>query len=81
MTEEERQRMANLNKKYKHKFGFPFVICARENKKDAILRGLEERLENAPQTEAITGANEVKKICRLRLLDLVRPDSQLNSPL
>lgn len=81
MTEEERQRMNNLNKRYKQKFGFPFVICARENKKDAILRGLEERLENAPQTEAITGANEVKKICRLRLLDLVRPDSQLNSPL
>lgn len=81
MTEEERQRMNNLNKRYKQKFGFPFVICARENKKDAILRGLEERLENAPQTEAITGANEVKKISRLRLLDLVRPDSQLNSPL
>lgn len=81
MTEEERQRMTNLNKRYTQKFGFPFVICARENKKDAILRGLEERLENAPQTEAITGANEVKKICRLRLVDLVKPDSRLNSPL
>ncbi|XP_061191981.1 2-oxo-4-hydroxy-4-carboxy-5-ureidoimidazoline decarboxylase-like [Saccostrea echinata] len=76
MSEEERQRMSVLNKRYKDKFGFPFVICARENKKDAILKGLEERLENSQLTEAITGANEVKKICRLRILDLVNSDSQ-----
>ena len=82
MTEDERQRMNNLNRRYKDKFGFPFVICARENKKDAILRGLQERLENSAQTEAVTGANEVKKICRLRILDIVCPDSPVtHSPL
>lgn len=82
MSGEEQQRMNRLNERYKDKFGFPFVICARENKKDAILHGLEERLENSPQTESITGANEVKKICRLRILDIVNPNSQLtHSPL
>ena len=30
---EERMLLCNLNRKYKEKFGFPFVICARMNKK------------------------------------------------
>lgn len=79
ITEEERGKMLELNMKYKDLFGFPFVICARENKKDAILLGLERRLQNNAETEAITGANEVKKICRLRLRDLVCDSSSSNS--
>lgn len=75
MTDEERRRMSDLNSKYRTKFGFPFVICARENKKMAILHGLETRLQNDAATEAVTGVNEVKKICALRLRDLVDPKS------
>ena len=75
MADEERHKMSELNEKYKQKFGFPFVICARENKKDAILQGLERRLENSPESEAVTGVNEVKKICRLRLWDIVDENS------
>jgi 2-oxo-4-hydroxy-4-carboxy-5-ureidoimidazoline decarboxylase len=30
LTEQERQKMNHLNQQYKQKFGFPFVICARE---------------------------------------------------
>ena len=75
MTEAERQKMSELNEKYKQKFGFPFVICARQNKKDAILQGLEVRLENTAENEAVTGVNEVKKICQLRLLDIVDENS------
>ncbi|XP_045162265.1 2-oxo-4-hydroxy-4-carboxy-5-ureidoimidazoline decarboxylase-like isoform X2 [Mercenaria mercenaria] len=71
MTEEEREKMSKLNTKYREKFGFPFVICARENKKEAILFGLERRLNNSVEVEANTGTNEVKKICNLRLKDLV----------
>lgn len=71
MTEEEREKMAVLNSKYKTMFGFPFVICARENKKEAILAGLELRLKNTAETEANTGVGEVKKICNLRMKDLV----------
>lgn len=77
LTDEERQRMTSLNQQYRQKFGFPFVICARENKKEAILNGLEQRLNNSGETEAITGVEEVKKICRLRLLDIIDPTSKL----
>ena len=46
MTCEEKDKMKTLNQKYKDKFGFPFVICARLNKKEAILKGLELRCYN-----------------------------------
>jgi 2-oxo-4-hydroxy-4-carboxy-5-ureidoimidazoline decarboxylase len=69
--------MNHLNQQYKQKFGFPFVICARENKKEAILSGLERRQNNSKETEAITGVEEVKKICRLRILDIVDSASKL----
>ncbi|CAG2232683.1 PRHOXNB [Mytilus edulis] len=77
LTEQEKQNMHHLNQQYKQKFGFPFVICARENKKEAILTGLENRLKNFGETEAVTGVEEVKKICRLRLLDIVGSSSKL----
>lgn len=58
--------------RYRSKFGFPFVICARKNKKDAILEGLRTRLNNSHEVELQKGLTEVKKICYLRLLDLVQ---------
>ncbi|XP_049791906.1 2-oxo-4-hydroxy-4-carboxy-5-ureidoimidazoline decarboxylase-like isoform X2 [Schistocerca nitens] len=60
-----------LSLSYKSKFGFPFVICARENKPDTILEGLRRRLQNSKEDELETGISEVKKICNLRIKDLV----------
>ncbi|XP_043189298.1 2-oxo-4-hydroxy-4-carboxy-5-ureidoimidazoline decarboxylase-like [Amphibalanus amphitrite] len=73
LTEEERQQLTDQNHRYKAKFGFPFVVCARQNKKAAILSGLEERLRNDEDEELRTGLEEVKKITYLRLLDIVGP--------
>ena len=68
--------MAHLNKKYKEKFGFPFVICARLNKKDAILQGLEQRYFNDLEQELKIGIDNVMKICELRVRDLVQVAQQ-----
>lgn len=67
LTQEEEVLMAILNEKYKNKFGFPFVICSRQNKKDSIINGLRERLNNTVEEEIVIGINEVKKICNIRL--------------
>ena len=74
MTPEEKSKMAHLNKRYKEKFGFPFVICARLNRKNAILKGLEERYNNDLKKELEIGIGEVMKICELRVKDIVSPD-------
>ena len=71
LTKEERQQLEENNCKYKRKFGFPFVIVARENKKDAILKGLQKRLENSVEEELETGLTQVKQICLLRLLNII----------
>jgi 2-oxo-4-hydroxy-4-carboxy-5-ureidoimidazoline decarboxylase len=59
------------NAAYKNKFGFPFVICARLNKKEAILAGFERRLKNSREQEILTALEEIFKIAELRLRDLI----------
>ena len=71
LTLEEKLKMNQLNRTYKKKFGFPFVICARLNKKDAIMDGLNSRLNNDHDQELQNGIKEVLKICELRIRDLV----------
>lgn len=71
LTPSEAERISELNRLYRDKFGFPFVICARENKKASILAGMEARLPNSREEEVATALNEIDKIAWLRLLDLV----------
>lgn len=74
MTPAEKQLLKDTNAKYRDKFGFPFVICARQNKKEAILKGIVERLEHSAAEELNIGIEEVKKICMLRLLSIVHDE-------
>lgn len=71
ITNDDKAILNELNQQYRQKFGFPFVICARENKFNAILEGIKVRVQNQKNTELATGIEEVKKICRLRILDLI----------
>ncbi|TSK98433.1 2-oxo-4-hydroxy-4-carboxy-5-ureidoimidazoline decarboxylase [Bagarius yarrelli] len=71
---EEVSRMRSLNSEYKARFGFPFVICARLNTKRDIMRELLKRLGNDRETERTRAIGEVKKICALRLSNLVLHD-------
>ena len=71
LTEEEWSEFSSLNNMYKLKFGFTFVICARENKKDTIRRELRKRLQNSEEEELKTAIEEVIKISTLRVKDLV----------
>jgi 2-oxo-4-hydroxy-4-carboxy-5-ureidoimidazoline decarboxylase len=59
------------NNAYRDKFGFPFVICARMNKKEAILAGFEKRLSNTREQEIHIALEEIFKIAELRLRDLI----------
>jgi OHCU decarboxylase len=64
-------QFTRLNAEYQAKFGFPFVICARENNKDTILTGFAARLNNTREDEVVVAIGEVAKICRLRLFDTI----------
>lgn len=71
LTLEEIATFTQLNATYKNRFGFPFVICARANKKESILAGFAARMENSRRQEIATALGEVAKICAFRLHDLV----------
>jgi 2-oxo-4-hydroxy-4-carboxy-5-ureidoimidazoline decarboxylase len=71
LSPEEIDSFQKQNAAYKNKFGFPFVICARLNKKDTILAGFEHRLKNSREQEIKTALEEIFKIAELRLRDLI----------
>jgi 2-oxo-4-hydroxy-4-carboxy-5-ureidoimidazoline decarboxylase len=72
LSPEEIGLFNSQNATYKEKFGFPFIICARLNKKEAILKGFEARLKNSREQEIKTALEEIFKIAELRLRDLIQ---------
>ena len=72
LTADEIATFERLNAEYQQRFGFPFVICARENKKESILAGFAARMRNTREQEIAAALDEIAKICRLRLLDTIQ---------
>jgi 2-oxo-4-hydroxy-4-carboxy-5-ureidoimidazoline decarboxylase len=71
LTAEEIALFEKYNQSYREKFDFPFVVCARLNKKEAILKSFEARLKNSRNEEIKTALAEIEKIASLRLADLI----------
>jgi 2-oxo-4-hydroxy-4-carboxy-5-ureidoimidazoline decarboxylase len=71
LSAQEIARFEAYNREYRQKFGFPFVICARENKKEAILAAFPGRLAHSREQEVAAALTEIAKIARLRLRDAV----------
>ena len=71
LTPQETARFDSLNRAYRERFGFPFVICARNNTKASILDALEARGRNDRKTEIDAALTEIAEIARLRLRDAV----------
>jgi OHCU decarboxylase len=74
LSAEEIERFDRYNAAYRERFGFPFVICAWENRKDAILAEFPRRLINTQDVEIATALDQIANIARLRLLDAIIED-------
>jgi OHCU decarboxylase len=72
LTPEQFDRITWLTAAYRARFGFPFIVCAREHTPDTIIAAAEERTESDLEQEEQTAMSEIAKIARLRLADLVR---------
>jgi 2-oxo-4-hydroxy-4-carboxy-5-ureidoimidazoline decarboxylase len=71
LSAHEIERFFRLNADYRERFGFPFIICARENTKDSILAAMGARLKHDRADEVETALSEIEKIARLRLQAIV----------
>lgn len=68
------------NAEYGARFGFPFVICARENRKESILKAFPARLEHTPEEERAAALREIAKIARFRLHDAMAHSPASDTP-
>jgi OHCU decarboxylase len=69
LTPDEYAAFTRTNAAYRERFGFPFVVCAREQTKASILRTAAERLDHTEAEEISVALEEIAKIARLRLED------------
>jgi 2-oxo-4-hydroxy-4-carboxy-5-ureidoimidazoline decarboxylase len=70
LTPEQYERITRMTAAYRERFGFPFVVCAREHTAESIIATGERRLASDPEAEEATALAEIAKIARLRLDDL-----------
>jgi len=70
-----RAALAHLNRDYRQRFGFIFIICASGLSADAMLAQLRVRLKNSRAQELANAAEEQRKITRLRLRKLFDGDA------
>ena len=51
LTDEERAKFIKLNSQYMEKFGFPFILAARNATKHTVLSAIEGRVNRSPEDE------------------------------
>ncbi len=64
-------RFRELNRAYRERFGFPFIVAVKGLTRDEMLQSFTERLGNTPEAEFERGLAEVIEIVRLRLAGLL----------
>jgi allantoate deiminase len=74
LSADETAAFERHNREYAQRFGFPFVICARQNRKEAILAAFPRRLANSRDQEIAAALDEICKIAQLRLGDAIGED-------
>ena len=72
LSEAEKVELAELNRRYREKFGFPFIIAVRHHTKSGILAELRGRAAGDDAAcEFATCLDQVHEIARLRLASLL----------
>jgi 2-oxo-4-hydroxy-4-carboxy-5-ureidoimidazoline decarboxylase len=67
---QEMQQLAALNRAYRDKFGFPFIIAVRGLTRSDVIVRMSQRLTNQPAAEFETCLAQIYRIASLRLATL-----------
>jgi 2-oxo-4-hydroxy-4-carboxy-5-ureidoimidazoline decarboxylase len=71
-TQEEFDRLQSLNAQYREKFGFPFILAVRGYDRHGIIANFEKRVNHDRAEELRTSLDQIYRIARFRLDDLIR---------
>lgn len=70
-TQEEFDKLQRLNRAYREKFGFPFILAVRAYDRSGIIANFEARVHNGYDEELRASLDEIHRIARFRIDDLV----------
>jgi 2-oxo-4-hydroxy-4-carboxy-5-ureidoimidazoline decarboxylase len=70
-SQQELAQLRMLTRAYREKFGFPFVVAVRGMTRWDIIERMKLRLANQPKQEFRTCLDEIGRIARFRLDDLL----------
>ncbi|WP_179403673.1 2-oxo-4-hydroxy-4-carboxy-5-ureidoimidazoline decarboxylase [Burkholderia guangdongensis] len=70
-TQEEFDKLQRLNAEYRDKFGFPFILAVRGYDRHGIIANFESRLNNNRADELRASLDEIYRIARFRLDELI----------
>jgi 2-oxo-4-hydroxy-4-carboxy-5-ureidoimidazoline decarboxylase len=70
-TQEEFDRLQALNQAYRDKFGFPFILAVRGYDRHGIIANFETRVNNSRADELRASLDQIYRIARFRLEDLI----------
>ncbi len=73
LSAEDYARFHALNRAYRQRHGFPFIICVKLNDKDSILDALARRTGLNSDEELAEAMIQIGLISRLRLADVAVP--------
>jgi 2-oxo-4-hydroxy-4-carboxy-5-ureidoimidazoline decarboxylase len=71
LPEAEHTRLDALNRAYRARFGFPFIIAVRDHNLESLAAAFELRLRNDLTTERRTALEQIDRIAALRLETLM----------
>ncbi|SEI93512.1 2-oxo-4-hydroxy-4-carboxy-5-ureidoimidazoline decarboxylase [Paraburkholderia diazotrophica] len=70
-TQEEFDTLLRLNAAYREKFGFPFILAVRGYDRHGIIANFESRVSNSRADELRASLDQIYRIARFRLDDLI----------
>lgn len=80
LTEEDHAAFREVTTEYREKFGFPLIVCVRENpSRERILEQGRARLQNSRTQEHAAALIEIAKIAAHRFDDLVADANPIHS--
>ena len=71
LSPDELERFSSLNRAYRGRFGFPFIIAVKGKSKADILAAFESRLANDSDTETRAALTEIDRIAALRVKEIL----------
>lgn len=71
LSEAEFARFNRLNKAYRERFGFPFILAVKGANRHQIFAAFEARIRNDVEEEFATALSEIARIVRFRIEERV----------